>query len=112
MKPRVMHRTFSASNLFDARDHVTLENSVDDVHPVDDLTEYRVVATESQIIPQVDEPLRVACVVAACANPDRAADVRHGAQLIAKELRIADVFVRSRTSTLNDKIVLDAMPRQ
>jgi len=48
--------------------------------------------------------------VAARAHADGATKVRDLSELVTEELRVADVFVRARTSALNDEVVLDAMP--
>src|SRR5688500_4540820 len=81
--------------------HVALENPIDDVHPLDHLGEHRVVAVEAQVVLEIDEPLRVAGIVAARAHADGASHVRRGAELIAKVLGQSHVLVRAGTSALN-----------
>src|SRR5918992_5165350 len=74
-------------------DHIPLQYPVHDLHPFDDFGEDGVVAVEAKVVLQVDEPLRVASVVAAGAHAHGTADVRDGAQLVAQILPETDVLV-------------------
>src|SRR5215472_15732793 len=97
-------------NFLDAGDRVALENSVDDVHPLDHLTEHRVVAAKPGVVAQVDEPLPVARVVAARAHADRASRVWYRPQLVAEVARVPDVLVVAVARALDHEIRLDTVP--
>src|SRR6185295_16761186 len=94
---------------FDPLDHVALENPIDDVDAVEDLAEDGVDVVEARVVDQVDEDLRVAGVVSARRDADRAADVRPRADLVAHEARVADVLVGAGAAALNHEVGNDAV---
>src|SRR5258708_5005873 len=104
------NRLPATTNLGDSLHDVTFEDSVDDIDAIHDLSEHGVVAIEPEVVPEVDEPLRVAGVVASRAHADRAAHVGDVAELVAKVLLISHVLVCSRTGSLDHEVGLDPVP--
>src|SRR5262249_32086743 len=112
-------RTFGPAKWFSAsrenvhpRDHVSLENAVDDIHALDDLGEHCIASVEAPVFSKVEEPLSVPGIMAPGAHPHGAPVVMDRPELVPDEARVAHVLVGPQSPALDHEIRLHPLPNQ
>src|SRR5579884_1936612 len=97
---------------FNRFDHVSFLYFIDAIHPIADLGEYGVIVVQPEVVYEIDEYLRIPGIPAARRDTQSTTAMRQQSDFIPHEIRIADVFIGSRTSALQHEIRYDAVKCQ